>query len=282
MSESHVPALPAVVATRYVQPLREGGSLPAIVETHDGGLWVAKFRGAGQGAKVLVAELIAGLLARALHLPAPELAVIEVPPPFGRSEPDPEIQDLLRNSHGTNIGLRYLDGAFNYDDAAAGDLITPDLAARIVWFDALLTNPDRTHRNPNMLVWERAPWLIDHGAALYVHHDWASADETRARAPFPLVRQHVLLARASDIRVADAALAPLLTPALIDTVLARVPDELLADTALREFSNPDEPRAHYRRWLAARLAEPRAWVAAAEEARTTARTEPPRRVQARR
>src|SRR3712207_636442 len=142
------------------QPLREGGSLPAVVDTDAGGLFVVKFRGAGQGAKALIAELIVGLLARSAGLPIPELALVDVPPPFGRSEPDPEIQDILTGSHGINVGLRYLDGAFNFDGSAARDLITPELAARVVWFDAFLTNPDRTHRNPNILIWARRPWLI--------------------------------------------------------------------------------------------------------------------------
>jgi len=158
-------------AARYVQPLREGGSLPAVVDTDGGGLFVAKFRGAGQGVKALIAEIIAGLLAVELGLPIPELTLIDVPESFGKSEPDPEIQDLLRASHGINFGMRYLDGAFNFDVSAAGELVPPDLAARIVWFDAFLSNPDRTHRNPNLLIWNREPWLIDHGATLYVHHD---------------------------------------------------------------------------------------------------------------
>src|SRR5919204_1503955 len=161
--------IPRVTATRYVQPLREGGSLPAVVDTEDG-LYVVKFRGAGQGPKALVAELIVGLLAERLDRPVPQLALVHLPAAFGGSEPDPEIQDLLRGSHGLNVGLRYLDGAFNFDPAAAGDVITSGFAARVVWLDALVTNPDRTHRNPNLLVWDRRPWLIDHGAALYVHH----------------------------------------------------------------------------------------------------------------
>ena len=172
-------------ASRYVQPLREGGSLPAVVDTEEGGLFVVKFRGAGQGAKVLVAELIVGLLAQSLGLPVPELALVDVSDRFGRSEPDPEIQELLRRSHGTNVGLRYLEGAFNFDQSAAGDLISPELAARIVWLDAYTTNPDRTAHNPNLLVCQRRPWLIDHGAALYAHHDWASVDDARTTTGVP-------------------------------------------------------------------------------------------------
>src|SRR5690606_4205533 len=147
-----MPDLRTLTATRYVQPLREGGSLPAVVDTHGAGLFVVKFRGAGQGARALIAEAIVGLLALELDLPVPVLALIEVPPPLGASEPDPEIQDVLRSSHGLNFGIRYLDGAFNYSPAAAEELVEPRLAAAIVWLDALVTNPDRTARNPNLLV----------------------------------------------------------------------------------------------------------------------------------
>src|SRR5919108_3710825 len=198
--------IPRVTAMRYVQPLREGGSLPAVVDTEEG-LYVVKFRGAGQGPKALVAELLVGLMAGALDLQVPDLALVDLPPPFGRSEPDPEIQDLLRASHGLNVGIRYLDGAFNFDPAAAGDVITPDFAARLVWLDALVTNPDRTHRNPNLLVWDRRPWLIDHGAALYVHHHWANATPEKTRGPFPLVANHVLLGWSDRIEEVDASAA---------------------------------------------------------------------------
>jgi hypothetical protein len=169
---SAVTDLLRTTARRYVQPLREGGSLPAIVDTADG-LFVVKFRGAGQGARALVAELIVGQIALALGLPVPALAIVDLPEEFGRSEPDPEIQDLLRASHGENVGLAFLDGAFNFETHAAGDLVTDDFASRVVWLDAFCTNPDRTHRNPNLLIWNRKPWLIDHGAALYAHHNWA-------------------------------------------------------------------------------------------------------------
>ena len=275
--------LPVHTATRYVQPLREGGSLPAVVETHDGGLFVVKFRGAGQGARVLVAELIVGMLARELGLPAPELAAIDVPERFGRSEPDPEIQDLLRKSHGVNVGLRYLDGAFNFDALAAGELVSPELAARVVWLDALVTNPDRTHRNPNLMIWERKPWLIDHGAALYMHHDWASVDDARTRTAFPLIAQHVLLAHSGDLLAADAELAPRLTAEVIAGVLARVPDALLTDpVAGSEFASAAEARERYGEYLTRRLEAPRAWVAQAVAARETVRATPPRPLSARR
>ena len=278
-----MPTLPTYTATRYLQPLREGGSLPAVVDTDGGGLFVVKFRGSGQGARALVAELIVAMLAVEIGLPTPDVAAIEIPAPFGRNEPDPEIQDILRASHGTNVGLRYLDGAFNFETAAAGELISPEFAARVVWFDALLTNPDRTHRNPNLLIWERRPWLIDHGAALYAHHDWANTDEARMRTQFPRIRDHVLLACSGDIDGADAALAPTLTPDRIAAVLALVPDSLLIDPiAGAEFASADEARSRYQAYLSTRLRPPRAWVAEAIAARDRARSEPPRRLAARR
>lgn len=274
--------LATVTALRYVQPLREGGSLPAVVDTEDG-LFVVKFRGAGQGAKALIAELITGLLARALGLPTPELAIVDLPEAFGRSEPDPEIQDILRRSHGTNVGLRYLDGAFNFALSAAGDLVPPSLASRVVWLDAFLTNPDRTHRNPNILVWNRRPWLIDHGAAIYVHHDWPAADGARARAPFPMIRDHVLLSAAEGLEEADAELAPCLTEALVTDVMARVPDALLMDpVAGREFSSADEARSRYAEYLGERLRPPRAFVEEAIATRAGLLATPPLRLQARR
>lgn len=272
---SERPPLPSYTATRYVQPLREGGSLPAVVDTHDGGLFVVKFRGAGQGAKVLVAEIVVWRLARALGLPVPELALVLVEPPFGRTEPDPEVQELLRASHGVNVGLRYLDGAFNFDPAAARELIAPELAARIVWLDAFVTNPDRTHRNPNLLVWERRPWLIDHGAALYAHHDWASVDEARTRSAFPLVREHVLLLRSGDLEAADAEASAVLDGGVIDDALAAVPDDLLLETrGAVEFPSAAAARVRYRDYLLARLREPRAFVGEAIEARERKRRQP--------
>ena len=275
--------LPRLLATRYLQPLREGGSLPAIVGADDDGLWVAKFRGAGQGVKVLVAEVVVGLLARAAGLPVPDLAVIELSAEFGRGERDQEIQELLRKSEGPNIGLRYLDGAFNFDPAAAGDLVDPELAARIVWLDAFVTNPDRTHRNPNLLVCNRRPFLIDHGAALYAHHDWAGVDEARARSRFPLVRQHVLLPRSVPIADVDHSMREALAPGVIADVLALVPDELLAGPcAASDFASAAEARERYRWYLTTRLAAAGEWVGEADAARETVLREPPKRVHARR
>jgi hypothetical protein len=270
-------------ATRYLQPLREGGSLPAIVDTADGGRFVVKFRGAGQGARVLVAELIVGLLAGELGFPVPELALIDVPPQFGRSEPDPEIQELLQKSHGVNVGLRYLDGAFNFDAYAAGDLVDDGLASRLVWFDALVTNPDRTHRNPNLLLWERRPWLIDHGAALYQHYDWKTVDDARTRTAFPMIKQHVLLRRATELEAVDGPLAAALTDEVIAAALARVPEALLMDdVAGAEFPSADAARERYLRWFRTRLEGPRAFAAEAVRARDTAQAEPARRIHSRR
>ncbi len=275
--------LPTFTATRYVQPLREGGSLPAVVDTDGGGLWVVKFRGAGQGAKVLVAELVVGMIAQTLGLPTPALALVHVPDRFGRSEPDSEIQELLKRSHGVNVGLRYLDGAFNFDVAAAGNLIGPELAARIVWLDAFVTNPDRTHRNPNLMVWTRRPWLIDHGAALYAHHDWSSVDEARTRTSFPLIKSHVLLAASGDLRAADAELAPQLGDEVLADILHAVPDALLLDPgAGPDFDSADAARDRYRRYLAERLAGARAFVDEAVAAREQLLRDPPRVLHARR
>ena len=271
MNSSESPAdLLHFTASRYVQPLREGGSLPAIVDT-EAGLFVAKFRGAGQGARALIAELIAGLLARALGLPVPELAIIEVLPVFGRAEPDPEIQDLLRASHGINFGMRYLDGAFNYDPNAASDLIESSFAAEVVWLDAFLTNPDRTHRNPNLMIWNRKAWLIDHGAALYVHHDWSAVDEARIRSPFAPIRDHVLLARATDLEDADARLAARVTPGLLRGIMAAVPDALLLDAVSRSpFAKARAARDRYVDYLTDRLAHRASFVQEAVRARDAA------------
>ena len=275
--------LPVYTATRYVQPLREGGTLPAVVDTDGGGLFVAKFRGAGQGAKALVAELLVGRIARAVNLPVPEIALIEVLPDFGRSEPDPEIQDLLKASVGINMGLRYLDGAFNFQAAAAGEFITPELAACIVWLDAFTTNPDRTARNPNLLIWDRRPWLIDHGAALYAQHNWSGVDEARTRTAFPLIKDHVLLAISGDLEAADAEIASALEERVIRDAVAGLPDALLQDPAIAsEFTDPDAARARYADYLCTRIQAPRTFVAQAIEARETLRREPPRRVQSRR
>jgi hypothetical protein len=236
-----------VTATRYVTPLREGGSLPALVEADDDGLYVLKFRGAGQGPKALAAEIVAGELARALGLPVPELVLVNVDAELGRAEPDPEIQDLINASVGLNLGVDFLPGALPYTPARPPE---PQLAAAVVWLDALVENVDRTARNPNLLRWHGNLWLIDHGASLFVHH--GSADPlTVAGRPFAAIRDHVLLPAAGSVAEADAQLAPRARPA---AVAALVPD------AWRDG-------APYAEHLEARLAEPRAWVEEAERAR---------------
>lgn len=274
--------LPRYIASRYVQPLREGGSLPAIVDT-DAGLFVAKFRGAGQGPKALIAEIIFAEIARALGFDVPEIVLIDIDPAFGRSEPDPEIQELLRASHGINVGLRYLDGAFNFDGYAAGDLVDAAFAADLVWLDAFLTNPDRTHRNPNLLIWNRRPWLIDHGAALYAHHQWIAVDEARTRSPFPMIKDHVLLTAAGNLNDADARLAPLITTELLEQVMAVVPKELLLDPINRDrFVHVDDARARYCEYLAMRVAAPRNFVDEAVRAQQLRLTQPVQRRMTRR
>ena len=282
-SPASAPGLPWRVATRYVQPLREGGTLPAVVDTDGGGLFVAKFRGAGQGAKALVAELVVGLLAREAGLPVPDLALVEVLPGFGRTEPDPEIRELWSGATGPTWGSATWTAPSTSTRPPPATWSAPELAARVVWLDAFVTNPDRTARNPNLLVWERRPWLIDHGAALYAQHDWPSVDEARARTAFPLIRDHVLLAAAGDLEAADAELAPRFTDAALAGVLALVPDALLEDPALAaDFPSPDAARERYAGYLATRLRGPRAWVAEAAAARERRRTEPPRRLHSRR
>jgi hypothetical protein len=279
-----VPHLRQFSANRYVQPLREGGSLPAVIDTDGGGLLVVKFRGAGQGAKVLVAELIVGGIAQRIGLPLPELALVDISPRFGRSEPDPEIQELLRKSHGTNVGMRYLEGAFNFEPTAAAEFIPADMAASIVWLDAFTTNPDRTHRNPNLLIWNRTPWLIDHGAALYAHHDWSSVDAERTRTPFQMIRTHVLLTTAGDLAAADEKARSLVDEAAITEVLATVPDDLLMDDAAgtQEFASATEARARYTRYLVERLAARDSWLSEAMRAQEQRRIEQPQHLKARR
>ena len=209
-----------------------------------------------------------------------ELALVEVPPPFGRSEPDPEIQDVLRRSHGLNVGLRYLDGAFNYDSKAAGEFIPAGLASRVVWLDAFVTNPDRTHRNPNILVWQRTPWLIDHGAALYAHHDWGSLDDARLHTAFGLIRDHVLLSRIEDLARTDQAAVAALTQEVIGNAVAVVPDALLEPEPGGE--TPARARGRYIDYLVGRIDGPRAFVGAAIEAHDRLLQERPRAVPPRR
>jgi hypothetical protein len=221
-----------VSATRYVTPFREGGSLPALVEADDDGLYVVKFQGAGQGRKALVAEVVAGELARALDFRVPELVVAGVDPELGRAEPDREIQDLLVASAGSNLGVDFLPGSLPFSPAADPD-VDPDLAADIVWFDSLVTNVDRTSQNTNMLWWHGNLWLIDHGAALYFHHA-AEPDLEHARQQFD-VSKHVLLPYASSLADAKERLAPRVTEALLEEVVSAVPDEWLEGADRRRY-----------------------------------------------
>ena len=244
-----------VAATRYVTPLREGGSLPALVEADDDGLYVLKFHGAGQGPKALVAEVVVGELARALGFPVPELVLLELDATIGRAEPDPEIQDLLLASDGLNLGVDFLPGALPFSPAA-GPGPEPDFAADVVWLDALATNVDRTPQNPNLLWWHGRLWLIDHGAALYFHHA-ADVDLEHARGRFEAVRDHVLLPYASSIEDADRRLAGRVTPELLEDVVEGVPEEWLGSAG----------RGVYVDYLLRRLEEPRGFVEEAERAR---------------
>ena len=254
--------LRTVEATRYVTPLREGGSLPAIVEADDLGTYVLKFRGAGQGRKALIAEILAGEIARSLGLLVPEIVLVRLDPELARAEPDPEIQDLIRASAGLNLALDYLPGSLGFDPLAWRP--SSDLASRIVWFDALVTNVDRTPRNTNLLTWHGRLWLIDHGASLYFHHAWKGW-EAASKRPFAPIRDHVLLPFAGRIPGADAELAPQLTDEVLRTLVGLVPEEWLLDEPA--FADAAATRAAYVRFLSRRLEEPREWVGSLEEVR---------------
>ena len=238
-----------VSATRYVTPLREGGSMPAIVEADDLGLYVLKFRGAGQGVLALAAELICAGIGHALDLPVPEVVFASVDSELGRNEADQEIQQLLQASLGNNLAMDYLPGSAMFDPAAR-DPVDPVLASSTVWFDAFITNVDRTARNPNLLCWHRDLYLIDHGAALYFHHDWSDLD-TRALTRFPLIRDHVLLPWASGLEASDALLRPRLTRPVLEKILQQVPDEWLLPEPAAD--TPGAKRDGYLNYLLARL-----------------------------
>ncbi len=240
------PQLRTVNVTRYVTPLREGGSLPAIAEADDGFLYVLKFSGAGQGVKALIAELIGGEIARALGLKVPELVFANLDTAFGRTEPDEEIQDLLKASVGLNLALHYLSGAITFDPAIT--TIAPELASRIVWLDCLITNVDRTPRNTNMLLWHKELWLIDHGASLYFHHsghNWVQ----QAKRPFEQVKDHVLLPQASELDAVDITCREILNESRIRSIISLVPDEWLAAPGIE----PEEAREMYSRFLITRI-----------------------------
>jgi len=251
-------ALPEVAATRYVAALREGGSMPGLVEADDDGLYVLKFRGAGQGPLALVAEVIASELARALGFLVPQLVRIELDPVLGRAEPDPEIQELILASGGLNVGIDFLPGSLAYTPSGP---VQPDaeLAADIVWLDALLTNVDRSAANPNLLVWHQQVWLIDHGAALYLQHGGLRPAEQATRA-FPQIAEHVLLPRAGSILEADERLSPRVDRALLEHVVGLVPADWLVG----------DPAETYVEYLERRLEAPRAFAQEAEHVRTSA------------
>ncbi|MDA8446588.1 HipA family kinase [Paracidovorax valerianellae] len=257
-----------ITVSRYVTPLREGGSMPAVVEGDDLGLYVLKFRGAGQGVRALLAEMIAGGIARALGLPVPEIVLAQLDPALAQTEPDPEIQDLIRASDGLNVGLDYLSGAANFDPAV--DSVTDDFASRLVWFDTFVGNVDRTARNTNLLVWHRNPWLIDHGAALTFHHAWNGTVALPAK-PFAPIADHVLLSRATALAAVDAELAARLTPEVLQGILAEVPDEFLVlagvDHADDPLAAPASHRQAYADYFAARLAGRQTWLQGAIDAR---------------
>lgn len=257
---ANIPQIRTVQMTRYVTPLREGGSLPAIVEADDGFLYALKFRGAGQGLKALIAELIGGELARALGLKVPELVFAYMDPAFGRTEPDEEIQDLLQASTGLNLGLHYLSGALTFDPAVT--TIDPLLASTIVWLDHLITNVDRTVRNTNLLMWQKELWLIDHGAALYFHHTWTNW-QTSAERPMLQIKDHVLLPQATLLREAHRLAIERIDHNRIDGILASVPDEWLQQTP----GDADSTRGVYSQFLLTRLAAANQHITMIEDAR---------------
>lgn len=261
--KNSVPQLRTVSVIRYVTPLREGGSMPAIAEADDGFLYVLKFRGAGQGVKALIAELIGGEIARALGFKVPELVFATLDEAFGRTEPDEEIQDLLKASVGLNLALHYLSGSITFDPTVA--VIDPKLASQIVWLDCLLTNMDRTARNTNMLFWHKELWLIDHGAALYFHHSLHNWEE-QAKKPFTLIKDHVLLPSASELEIVDQEFKNILKGQLIDDVVSLIPDNWLSQDL--EDGSAEERRCVYARFLKLRVANSQIFVNEAQNART--------------
>lgn len=256
------PQLRSVNVTRYVMPLREGGSLPAIAEADDGFLYVLKFRGAGQGVKALIAELLGGEIARALGFKVPEIVFAELDTAFGRTEPDEEIQDLLKASVGTNLALHYLSGSITFDPTVTK--LATKLASQIVWLDCLLTNVDRTPRNTNMLIWYKELWLIDHGASLYFHHSWQNWEE-QAVKPFVLIKDHVLLSKATELDAVDAEFSGILTKERIQSIVSLIPGEWLKDETT--FETAQQYRDAYITFLEKRIAHSEIFVKEAQHAR---------------
>ncbi len=251
-----------VMVTRYVTPLREGGSLPAIAEADDGFMYVLKFRGAGQGTKALIADLIGAELARALGLKVPELVFATLDSAFGRTEPDEEIQDLLKASVGLNLGVHFLSGAISFDPVV--NKPDPMQASCVVWLDCLITNVDRTARNTNMLIWNKELWIIDHGAALYFHHSWTNW-QAHANRPFMQVKDHVLLPYASKLSEVDAANSKILTTEVIDSILSQVPDDWLI--AAEPTVSPADMRDVYKQFLKTRIDNTDIFLKEAQNAR---------------
>jgi len=256
--------LRTVNVMRYITPLREGGSLPAVADADDGFKYVVKFRGAGHGVKALIAELIGCELARVLGFKVPEIVIANLDEAFGRTEADEEIQDLLKGSQGSNIGLHFLSGAINFDPVVT--TVDAELASEIVWFDAFMTNIDRTFRNTNMLIWHKELWLIDHGASLYFHHSWSNWEKT-AKTPFTYIKDHVLLPQASQLQEADLRLRKIITPEIILAVVNLIPEDWLqwADTE----ETPEEIRKVYYSFLTTRLAHTDIFLKEAQHARET-------------
>jgi len=253
--------LRTVNVTRYVTPLREGGSMPAIAEADDDFLYVVKFSGAGQGVKALIAEIIGGEIARALGFRVPEIVFAQLDEAFGRTEPDEEIQDLLKASVGLNLALHYLSGAITFDPMVT--TVDSKLASQIVWLDCLLTNMDRTPRNTNMLMWHKELWLIDHGASLYFHHSWQNWEEQASR-PFALIKDHVLLPQATELDLVDSEFRALLTPDLIRSIVDLIPDQWLNESS---FDSAAAQRDAYARFLEIRIANSEIFVKEAQNAR---------------
>lgn len=255
--------LRTVAATRYVTPLREGGSLPAIIEADDDGMYVLKFRGAGQGPKALIAELVSGELGRVLGLPVPEIVLVELDPVLARTEPDPEIQDLIKASAGLNLALDYLPESVTFDPLV--EQPEGGLASAIVWFDAFTTNVDRTPRNANMLIWHEKLWLIDHGASLYFHHGWRMGDPIRSNDRFAMIKDHVLLPYADVLEDTDRRFASLLTTAVINDVVNLIPASWLSPEGVAAEVQPQ--RDVYAAYLSQRLETPRDFLGEAIHAR---------------
>lgn len=248
--------------TRYITPLREGGSLPALAEADDGFKYVVKFRGAGHGKKALIAELVGGEIARALGLKVPELVFLDIDEDFGRTEGDEEIQDLLKASRGLNLGLHFLSGALTIDPYV--NPVEETLASEVVWLDAFITNVDRTVKNTNMLVWNGETWLIDHGAALYFHHSWRDWEKA-AMSPFPYIKDHALIRRATRIEEVDKLLRQRISPRTLDRIVDLIPDEWLEWEGVQE--TPSQLRDVYKRFLTTRLKNSYIFVKEASDAR---------------